>query len=106
MHIVGFIRSVKGKIIIASIIGCIALFMAWETSKDASRAVLFAFENVSAPNEKLRLVNELSHRIARLDQVQKGLVFRNPSKYYGFFIETKKLSLKIDTLKACLHALP
>ncbi len=99
MHIVGFIRSVKGKIIIASILACIALFMAWETSKDASRAVLYAFENISAPNEKLRLVNELSHRIARLDQVQKGLLFRNPSKYYGFLIETKKLSLKIDTLK-------
>jgi len=99
MHIVGFIRSVKGKIIIASVLACIALFMAWETSKDASRAVLYAFENISAPNEKLRLVNELSHRIARLDQVQKGLLFRNPSKYYGFLLETKKLSLKIDTLK-------
>lgn len=96
---VRFIQSVKGKIIIASILACIALFMAWETSKDASRAVLYAFENISAPNEKLRLVNELSHRIARLDQVQKGFLFRNPSNNYGFLAETKKLSLKIDTLK-------
>jgi len=99
MHIVRFIRSVKGKIIIASILACFALLMAWETSKDAARAVLYAFENVSAPNEKLRLVNEVSRRITRLDQVQKGLLLRNPSKYYGFLVETKKLNLKIDTLK-------
>ena len=106
MHIVGFIRSVKGKIIIASILACFALFMAWETSKDAARAVLYAFENVSAPNEKLRLVNELSHRITRLDQVQKGLLLRNPSKYYSFLVETKKLSLKIDTLKRLYAGTP
>jgi len=99
MQIVGFIRSVKGKILIASILACTALYMAWDTSKDAARAVLYAFENVSAPNEKLRLVNELSHRIARLDQVQKGLLSRNPSNNYAFLAETKKLSLKIDTLK-------
>src|ERR1700744_4490006 len=93
-----FIRSIKGKILIASILACFALFLAWQTSKDAFKAVLNSFDNISAPNDKLRLVNELSHRVTRLDQVQKALVVNKPSKYYGFFIETKKLSLKIDTL--------
>ncbi|WP_426670176.1 ATP-binding protein [Mucilaginibacter sp. McL0603] len=96
---ISFIRSIKGKILIASILACFALFMAWQTSKDAFKAVLNSFDNISAPNNKLRLVNEISHRVTRLDQMQKALLLKKPSKYYGFFIETKKLSLKIDTLK-------
>lgn len=99
MHRTGFIRSVKGKIIIASILACFALFMAWETSRDAFTSVLNAFDNISAPNDKLRLVNELSHRVTRLNQGQKALLVNKPKKYYGFFLETKKMSLKIDTLK-------
>ena len=94
-----FVTSIKGKIIIASLLGCFALFMAWQTSKEAFTAVLNSFENISAPNDKLRLVNEISHRVTRLDQFQKALLLKNPSKYYGFFVETKRLTLKIDTLK-------
>ncbi len=96
---ISFIRSIKGKILIASILACFALFMAWQTSKDAFKAVLNSVNNISAPNNKLRLINEISHRVARLDQMQKALLLKNPSKYYGFLVETKKLGLKIDTLK-------
>src|ERR1700761_6593070 len=99
MHKPVFIRSVKGKIIIAAILACFALFLAWSTSKDAFTAMLNAFENVSAPNEKLRLVNDLSRGIARLDQVQRARSLNNPDRYYGFD-DSKKLSLKIDTLKS------
>jgi signal transduction histidine kinase/CheY-like chemotaxis protein len=99
MRGLNFIRSVKGKIIIASILACFALFMAWVTSKNALNAVLSSVENISAPNDKLRLVNALSHRVTRLDQVQKALLFKNPSRYYGFFVESQKISRMIDTLK-------
>ena len=97
MHKTSFIRSVKGKIIIAAILACIALFMAWSTSKDAFTAMLNAFANVSAPNDKLRLVNDLSRGVARIDQVQKAPSLNNPRRYNGF-IDSKKLILKIDTL--------
>lgn len=60
--------------------------------------MLTAFENVSAPNDKLRLVNDLSRSIARIDQVQRARSVSNPDKYYGFN-DSKKLSLKIDTLQ-------
>jgi signal transduction histidine kinase/CheY-like chemotaxis protein/HPt (histidine-containing phosphotransfer) domain-containing protein len=93
-----FIRSVKGKIIIAAILACIALFLAWSTSKDAFTAMLNAFANVSAPNEKLRIVNDLSRGIARIDQVQRARSLNNPDRYYGFN-DSKKLILKIDTLE-------
>ena len=98
MHKPRFIQSVKGKIIITAILACFALFLAWSTSKDAFTAMLDAFENVSAPNEKLRLVNDLSRGIARIDQVQRARSINNPDRYYGFN-DSKKLILKIDTLQ-------
>ncbi|MCR8559410.1 response regulator [Mucilaginibacter sp. BJC16-A38] len=100
MHKPRFITSVKGKIIIAATLACFALFLAWSTSKDAFTAMLDAFENVSAPNEKLRLVNELSNGLARIDQVQRARLLNSAVSYSGFFDETKKLNSKIDTLKS------
>jgi len=98
VHKKGFIQSVRGKIIIAALLACFALFLAWSTSKDAFTAMLTAFENVSAPNDKLRLVNDLSRDISRIDQVQRARSVSNPDKYYGFN-DSKKLALKIDTLQ-------
>jgi signal transduction histidine kinase/CheY-like chemotaxis protein len=77
---------------------CFALFLAWSTSKDAFTAMLNAFEKVSAPNDKLRLVNDLSRGVARIDQVQRARSLSNPDRYYGFN-DSKKLVLKIDTLQ-------
>ncbi|ASU31918.1 hybrid sensor histidine kinase/response regulator [Mucilaginibacter xinganensis] len=99
MHKRSFIGSVKGKIIIAAILACFALFLAWSTSTGAFRGMLNAFERVSAPNEKLRLVNDLSRGMARIDQVQRARSINNPDKYYGFNA-SKELILKIDTLKS------
>ncbi|MEO6632885.1 MAG: ATP-binding protein [Mucilaginibacter sp.] len=98
MHKPRFIQSVKGKIIITAILACFALFLAWSTSKGAFTAMLDAFENISAPNDKLRLVNDISRGIARIDQVQRARSINNPDQYYGFN-DSKKLILKIDTLQ-------
>lgn len=98
MHKPRFIQPVKGKIIVTAILACLALFLAWSTSKGAFTAMLDAFENVSSPNEKLRLVNDLSRGIARIDQVQRARSITNPDRYYGFN-DSKKLILKIDTLQ-------
>jgi signal transduction histidine kinase/CheY-like chemotaxis protein len=94
-----FFRSVKGKIIVASVLGCLALFMAWVTSKDAFQSMLTAFERVSAPNEKLRIINELSRGVLRFDQPQKISDLNNRDRYNTFINDTKKLSQKVDTLK-------
>ena len=99
MHKNNFISSVRGKILSAAVLACFALLMAWITSRDAFKAVLNAFENVSAPNQKLRLVNDLSRRTTHLYQVQNARELRNPSKYLSFLNETKTLNLEIDTLK-------
>src|SRR6202000_1594842 len=103
MHKPSFIRSVKGKIIIAAILACFALFLAWSTSKDAFTSMLNAFEKVSAPNEKLRLVNDLSRGIARLDPGERARYLNNPERYPGFN-DSKDLILKIDTLQSLYPA--
>ncbi|MES2279350.1 MAG: ATP-binding protein [Bacteroidota bacterium] len=61
--------------------------------------MLTAFENVSAPNQKLRIINELSRSVLSIDQSQKVRDLSNPYRYNVFFNETKKLTKKIDTLK-------
>jgi signal transduction histidine kinase/FixJ family two-component response regulator len=94
-----FLSSTKGKIIIASFLACFALFLAWGISRIAFKQMLGAVEKMSSPYDKMRLVSELTHRVAKLDQVQKSNLLDNPTNYYSSFSETKKLLLTIDTLK-------
>jgi len=95
-----FLQSIKGKIIIASVLACLTLLLAWGISKTAFNRMLGAVEKISAPNDKLRLVNELTHKVAQLDQVQKSEMLSNPQNYYNLFRGTKNLLLTVDTLKA------
>ena len=94
-----FLQSIKGKIILASVLACLTLLLAWGISKTAFNRMLGAVEKISAPNDKLRLVNELTHKVAQLDQVQKSEMLNNPQNYYNLFKGTKNLLLTIDTLK-------
>ncbi|WP_304066067.1 ATP-binding response regulator [Pedobacter glucosidilyticus] len=93
-----FSQSVRGKIIIAAFFACIALGLAWATSKYAFNKMLNSFEDVAKPGERLRLVNELTFKIISLDQLQKAQALNNPGDYSIFLEETKQLSLGIDSL--------
>lgn len=89
---------IKGKVIIAFIIACTALFLAWYISKFTFREMLRTVENISAPNDKLTLVNHLSGRITRLDQLQRTMAV-DKDTYQGTFIkEFGRLQLTLDTL--------
>lgn len=94
----GFVNSVRGKIIIASILACAALYTAWQTSKNAFVVVLNSFQNISAPNDKLRQVDELSYMVMQLDQEQKASILARHYNSAGHLAETKNISAKIDTL--------
>lgn len=94
-----FAQSIKGKIIIVSVLGCLTLLLAWSITKVAFKHMLNAVEKISAPNDKLRLVNELTHWVVQLDQAHKTEISNNPSNYYSLFNETKKQLLIIDTLQ-------
>ena len=93
-----FFRAVKSKVIIGFLFACFALLMAWGISKFAFTRMLDTVEEISAPNDRLRIVNDLSHKIARLDQLQRDEAF-NKQGNYSFLKESRKLRSSLDTLR-------
>ncbi|MFA4870356.1 MAG: ATP-binding protein [Pedobacter sp.] len=93
-----FFKAVKGKIIIALLLACCALFMAWGVSKVAFKEMLTTVENINAPSERLRVVNAISRKISSLDQLQKKQAFNDPGNYSKLFKESGQLRLVLDTL--------
>ncbi|WP_421945916.1 hybrid sensor histidine kinase/response regulator [Pedobacter sp.] len=93
-----FLRAIKSKVIIGFLFACFALLLAWGISKFAFTRMLSTVEEISAPNDRLRLVNDLSHKIARLDQLQRDEAF-NKQGNYSFLRESRKLRATLDTLK-------
>lgn len=88
----------KGKVIIAFLIACVALVLAWNVSSVTFRQMLTTVETISAPNEKLTLVNNLSKSINRLDQLQRTMAI-NSQAYNGvFFKEFGNIRNTLDTL--------
>jgi len=92
-----FLKATKGKIILGFVLACFALVMAWAVNKVALQKILNTVENLSAPNDRLRIVNRLSHQIAGLDQVQKNEALKNPGNYTTFYNATNQLKLTVDT---------
>lgn len=88
-----FFTATKGKVIIGFLFAGFALLLAWGVSKFVFGEILGTVEKISAPNDKLRIVNKLSHQIAGLDQLQ-----REPKNNVSFFAATQKLSRTLDTL--------
>lgn len=93
-----FFRAIKSKVIIGFLFACFALLLAWGISKFAFTRMLNTVEEISAPNARLRIVNELSHKIARLDQLQRDEAF-NKQGNYNFLKESRQLRSNLDTLR-------
>ncbi|MCZ4242890.1 hybrid sensor histidine kinase/response regulator [Pedobacter punctiformis] len=93
-----FFRAVKSKVIFGFLFACLALLLAWGISKFAFTRMLSTVEEISAPNDRLRIVNDLSHKIARLDQLQRDEAF-NKQGDYSFLRESRKLRSSLDTLR-------
>ncbi|RZM29853.1 MAG: response regulator, partial [Pedobacter sp.] len=89
----------RQKIIIALVLACCALLLAWGVSRVAFRDMLSTVENITAPNERLRIVHELSSKISALDQLQKRQALNAPGNYARFFKQSKQLRMNLDTLR-------
>jgi signal transduction histidine kinase/DNA-binding response OmpR family regulator/CHASE3 domain sensor protein len=99
-----FLQSVGGKVVAAFLIGAIAVALAWVVLRVGFKEILVTVDRLSAPNEKLRIVNDLFHNITRLDQLQKTYAIRNPDKPAGIFKqESRHLLQTIDTLRQLSH---
>ncbi|RRN77020.1 hybrid sensor histidine kinase/response regulator, partial [Pseudoxanthomonas sp. SGD-10] len=93
-----FTQSVKGKIIIAFVVASLSLFLAWETSKIAFDEILSTVESISAPTERLRLVNKLTLKLVQLEQLQRTQTLNQQVEKKQTEQELKDLSAIIDTL--------
>ncbi|WP_410222110.1 ATP-binding protein [Pedobacter sp.] len=89
-----FFRATKGKVILGFLFGLVALFLAWGVSRFVFREILGTVEKVSSPNVKLKMVNSLSHKIYRLDQLQTD----HKPHSSNFVTETKAIRKALDTL--------
>lgn len=98
-----FIHATKGKVILGFLFACFALLMAWGISKFVFKEILGTVEKISAPNDRLKIVNALSHQVGRLDQLQREQAVNNTTKNVSFIKETKSLRYRLDTL-AVLYA--
>lgn len=93
--------SIRQKVILAFIIGCVAIALSWLVMRVSFREMLGTVKNISAPNEKLRLVNSLFQTVSRLDQAQRSQAMRDPNQpYESFMMESQTLLRMIDTLRA------
>lgn len=99
LHQRSLFNGIKGKVIIAFLLACIALSLAWIVSRVAFRKMLQTVENIATPNDRLRLVNSLSRSMIQLDQLQRtqGIKLQDKSDH-AFLKESGQLRLRMDTL--------
>lgn len=93
-----FFRAARGKVIIGFLFACMALLLAWAISKFAFKKMLHTVSEISAPNDRLRVVNQLSQRISRLDQLQREQAITQRYRSTDFARESKRLNMSLDTL--------
>ena len=93
-----FLGAAKGKIITGFVLAFFALFLAWGVSKIAFNEMLDTVDTISTPNAKLRLVNQVSRKVASLDQQQRTTALNSPGKYSGFLKDSRQLRLLLDSL--------
>src|SRR5688572_30781343 len=100
-----FLQSVYSKIVAAFIIGVVAIGAASLISKFGFNDMLQTVERLSAPNEKLRIVNNLFYRVNQLEQLQHVYAIENPdSTHNAFSPDVKRIMASIDSLRIlCKH---
>src|SRR5690606_2183991 len=92
-----FLQSIHGKVIAAFLIGVAAVALSWLVMQVGFKEMLQTVSKLSAPNEKLRLVNNLSYKIIQLEQLQRAHIIQNPEKpNYQYHQETEKFISSLD----------
>ena len=94
-----FTNSIRGKVIIVFITGCIAFALALATGNMAFKEMLATIRDISAPNQKLRIVNSLYRDITTLGQFQRSKALKSKGNARGIFLNSsKRLRLTMDSL--------
>ncbi|CAN5474988.1 hypothetical protein BH23BAC1_BH23BAC1_20940 [soil metagenome] len=95
-----FLSSLKGKVIAAFLIGAVAIAISLGITRFGFDKMLTTVNELSAPNDKLQIVNNLFYKITQLDQLQKVHALQNPDQPYAEFKkESQYLINTINTLR-------
>ncbi len=99
-------KMVQQKVIFVFLACCMALGLAYTISKFTFDEMLKTVDNISSPNEKLRLVSEISRDILQLDQIQRSqlLLPENGSLltkrvYPSYINDSETVLTNLDSLK-------
>ena len=93
-------KSIRGKVIAIIVIAGIAIALSWIILRVAFGQVVVTIEEVSKPNDKLFLLNNLSNDITQIGQYQRKLILKNPTKTYPILLpESELLFKRLDTLR-------
>ncbi len=92
-------RSIIRKVLAALLLAFIAVIVAQSISRFSFRELVGTVEELSAPNEKLSLLNSIFHELTALDQLQRAEAITNPRKPYDSFLDqSAELNGLIDSL--------
>lgn len=94
-----FLKPVRGKVIAASLLACVAIGLALAVTYLSFNGLLDKVDELSNPNNKLKKLSHLFQQITRLDQQQRADAIKKPNKNYQEFLkESKQLVATIDSL--------
>lgn len=91
-------KSLSGKVILAFLLGCMAILLSWGITRITFHKILHTVDNLSQPNPKLNLVNNLFLDVVKLDQLQRAQALSTVRPYNPFLKESQQLQLRLDTL--------
>jgi signal transduction histidine kinase/FixJ family two-component response regulator len=93
--------SVTRKVFIGFSLAFMAILLALWIAHFAFRDVMDTVDNLSAPNEKLTVLNKVFQEITTLDQLQRAEALKDPRKpYHAFLNQSQSLLSMIDSLTA------
>ncbi len=95
------LQSVRNKIIVAFLFGCLVVFFSWAIARVVFKETFLTIDKISEPNPKLRIVNTLFQKVNHLEQSQKLQILKNPDKTpISFIEESQQITRYLDTLQS------
>src|SRR5688572_5845122 len=91
--------SVQRKVLIGFLLTFVAILLALGIAHYSFRDVMDTVDELSAPNEKLSVLNHVFQEITTLDQEQRAEAIKNPRKPHRAFLnQSQALLAMIDSL--------
>lgn len=97
-------KAITGKVIIAFLLACVALYVSWRITTGSVGRMLGTVNQLAEPNPRLQLVNKLFRGVVRLDQLQRTYALQPGITKNPYEAEGAQLQAMLDTLAATTNA--